>query len=101
MKTILSELNEILVDVGKYPSKEDLLTDALRALIRARPELKRDVALALYKRRDISLSRGAEICGLNIEDFKELLGERGIKIIVPDIPVEEIELEVASILGMA
>ncbi len=98
MKTVLNEINEILVSIGKYPSKEELLTDALRALIRAKPELKRDVAIELYKKMEISLSRAAEICGLNIEDFKELLKEKGFKIPVPDVPIKEIDKEVERIL---
>ena len=98
MKTMLNQLNEILVNIGKYPNKEEVIKDALRALIRAKPELKRDIAIELYKRKEVSLSRAAEICGLNIEDFKELLKERGIKIQVPDIPVEEVDEEVEKIL---
>lgn len=98
MKTALNKLDEILVSTGRYPSKKELIEDALRALIRAKPELKRDVAIELYKKNEVSLSRAAEICGLNIEDFKELLKERGIKILVPSIPVEEVDEEVKRIL---
>ena len=98
MKTVLNEVNELLVSIGKYPNKEELMKDALRALIRAKPELKRDVAIELYKKREISLARAAEICGLNIEEFKELLKERNIRISVPSIPIEEINKEVEEIL---
>lgn len=98
MKTMLSRLDEILVGMGKYPGKKELIDDALRALIRAKPELKRDMAIELYKKREVSLSRAAEICGLNIEDFKELLKEKGLKVEVPSIPVEEIDEEVERIL---
>ena len=100
MKTMLDELNEILVSLRKYPNKEELIKDALRALIRAKPGLKIDVAIELYKKKEVSLSRAAEICGLNIEDFKETLKERNIKISVPSIPIEEIDKEVEEILGM-
>ena len=98
MKTVLSRLDEILVGMGRYPSKNDLIEDALRALLRAKPELKRDVAIELYKKKEVSLSRAAEMCGLNIEEFKESLKERGITISVPSIPVEEVDKEVARIL---
>jgi len=98
MKTVLSKLDEILVGIGKYPSSKELIEDALRALIRAKPELKRDVAIELYKKREVSLSRAAEICGLNIEDFKEVLKGEGIKVPVPSIPVEEVDEEVERIL---
>ena len=98
MKTVLSKLDEILVGIGRYPSKNDLIEDALRALLRAKPELKRDVAIELYKRKEVSLSRAAEICGLNIEEFKESLKERGITIQIPSIPAEEVDKEVERIL---
>lgn len=54
--------------------------------------------MELYKRKEVSLSRAAEICGLDIENFKELLKERGIKILVPSIPVKEIDKDVERIL---
>ena len=99
MKSIIDELDEILVDMGKYPNKDEVIKDALRALLRAKPELKKDVAIELYKKGVVSLSRAAEIYGSNIEDFKELLKERGIKIEVLYIPVEEIDKEVESIVA--
>jgi len=99
MKTVLNEMDKILVSTGRYRSKKELIDDALRALLRAKPELRRDVAIELYKKREVSLSRAAEICGLNIEDFKELLKEKGIKVSVPDVSSEEIDKEVEKILG--
>lgn len=99
MKTVLNEMDKILVSTGRYRSKKELIDDALRALLRAKPELRRDVAIELYKKREVSLSRAAEICGLNIEDFKELLKEKGIKVSVPEVSSEEIDKEVEKILG--
>lgn len=98
MKTVLSDLDGILLRIGKYENKGELIKDALRALLRAKPELRRDVAVELYTKKEVSLSRAAEICGMNMEDFKELLKERGIKTAVPSIPVEEIDKEVEKIL---
>jgi predicted HTH domain antitoxin len=100
MKSMLDELDEILVDIGKYPNKEELMKDALRALLRAKPELKKEIAVELFRKGAVSLSRAAEIYGSDIEDFKELLRERGIKIKIPHIPIEEIDKEVESILNI-
>ncbi|HHV53821.1 MAG TPA: hypothetical protein GXX52_10165 [Synergistaceae bacterium] len=96
--SVLSKLDEILVGIGKYPGKKELMEDAFRALLRAKPELKMDLAVELYKKKEISLSKGAEISGLNVEDFKELLRERGIKISIPALPSEDIDKEVERIL---
>lgn len=100
MKSMLDEFDEILVDIGKYPNKEELMKDALRALLRAKPELKKEIAVELFRKGAVSLSRAAEIYGSNIEDFKELLKERGIKIKIPHIPIEEIDKEVEYILNI-
>ena len=99
MKTAFSKLDEILVKTGRYPGKRELIEDAFRSLLRAKPELKMDVAIELYKKSEVSLSRASEICGLYIEDFKELLKEKGIKISVPSIPDEEVAKEVERLLG--
>ncbi len=96
--SVLSKLDEILVGIGKYPGKKELMEDAFRALLRAKPELKVDLAVELYKKKEISLSKAAEISGLNVEDFKELLRERGIKISIPAILSEDIDKEVERIL---
>ena len=99
MKTAFNKLDEILIRIGRYPGKKELIEDAIRTLLRAKPELKMDVAIELYKKSEVSLSRASEICGLNIEDFKELLKEKGIKILVPSIPNKEVDKEVERILG--
>ncbi len=98
MKSVIDEIDKILVESGKYKSMDDVIRDALRALIRAKPELRNEIAIELYKRSEVSLSRASEICGLNIEDFKELLKERGIKIIVPEISNNEIIEELSKIM---
>ncbi|MFW6194523.1 MAG: UPF0175 family protein [Halobacteriota archaeon] len=96
----MAKLDKILVDMGKYSSREELMEDALRALLRTKPELRMDLAIELYKKKEVSLSRAAEICGLNIEDFKELLKERGIKITVPEVTSDELDREVELILSL-
>ncbi len=50
--SVLSKLDEILVGIGKYPGKKELMEDAFRALLRAKPELKMDLAVELYKKRE-------------------------------------------------
>lgn len=96
-KTILDDLG-VLVEKGTYSDKDELIKDALRALLRSKPQLRKELAIELYKRRKVSLSRASEICGINIEDFKELLKEEGIKITVPRLE-NEVNQEVSEILN--
>lgn len=98
METVLNKFDDILIKAGGYSNKENLIDDALRTLLRARPLLKQNMAIELYKVHEISLSRAAEISGLDIENFKETLIEKGVRIQVADVSVEEIDEEVEKIL---
>lgn len=95
-KTILDDLS-ILIERGIYSNRDELINDAFRALLRSKPHLREELAIELYKRHKVSLSRAAEICGVNLEDFKELLKEKDIKVSIPEIG-KEVSKEVEGIL---
>lgn len=63
-----------------YGSEEELMEDALRTLLHFKPELEREVAVELYLREEVSLSRAADMAGLDIEGFKSLLRAKGLKL---------------------
>ena len=75
--TVLNRL-DVLIERGIYKDRESLIKDAMRSLLRSKPELRRRLAIELYQQGGVSLSRAAEIGGLDIESFKELLREGGI-----------------------
>ncbi len=75
--TVLEDIN-LLVQEGIYQDRESLIQDAMRALLRSKPELRSQLAVALYKRKDATLARAAEIAGIDQESFKELLREAGV-----------------------
>lgn len=72
-------LPEVLVP-KYYKSVDNLIEDAFRALLNLKPGLKVEVAIELYFREEVSLSRAAEIAGMDIEGFKEILKMRGLKV---------------------
>jgi predicted HTH domain antitoxin len=76
---------DVLVERGVYSGQQALMEDALRALLRSKPNLRRQLAIGLYKQGRISLSRGAEIEGVDIESFKESLREDGVSRTVPAV----------------
>ncbi|NPV62180.1 MAG: UPF0175 family protein [Methanotrichaceae archaeon] len=45
-----------------------------------RPGLRIEIAIDLYKNEKVSLWKAAEIAGLCMEEFKDLLASRSIKI---------------------
>jgi len=49
-------------------------------LLNLKPGLKVEIGVELYLREDVSLSKAAEIAGMDIESFKEMLKARGLKI---------------------
>ena len=89
MKLIEKEIN-ILLEKGYYKNKEELMDDACRYLLRNRPHLRIEVAATLYERAEISLTKAAEIAGVCIEEFKEILKDKGLSMNVPSIPKEEL-----------
>lgn len=77
-KSTLLDEPDILVKRGIYKDRDALMTDAMQSLLRSKPELRRELAIELYAIESISLSRAAEISGVDIESFKELLREAGV-----------------------
>jgi predicted HTH domain antitoxin len=69
-----------LIKQNIYNSKEAVITDAIRALLELKPNLKIEIAISLYKDQKISLWKAAETAGFCLEEFKEILASRGIMI---------------------
>ena len=87
----------VLIERGIYKDREALLHDALRALLRSKPELRGYLAVGLYQRGEVSLTRAAEISGLDLESCKELLREAGVIRSIPSIG-QEVQHEVQQLL---
>ena len=89
----------MLIERGIYKDRDALLQDALRALLRSKPELRGQLAVALYQRGDVSLTRTAEVSGLDLESCKELLRESGVvRSIAP--AGQEVQHEVQRLLRL-
>lgn len=81
MASTEEEINS-LIRTKSYASKDEVISDALRALLILKPELKTEIAVDLYKTGRVSLWKAADIAGMSLEEFKELLTSRSIKIAV-------------------
>jgi len=71
---------ESLLRTGIYKDKETLFHDAIKALFITKPNLRYEIAIDRYRNKVISLWKAAETAGLTIEEFKELLSSRGMKV---------------------
>ena len=96
---IIQEGIEGLVRAGCYKNREVLLEDAFRTMLEVKPHLKREIAVELYKSEKISLSRAAEIAGVSLEEFKDILEIRGIIREIEAPTEDEIQKGVDLILG--
>ena len=62
-----------------YDNEEDVIQDALRHLLRARPDLRIELALYRYENEGISLAKAASIAGVSWAQMKDIMLERGIQ----------------------
>ena len=62
-----------LVKAGYYSSKSDVVKDALRTFLGSKKNLRMAAAVELYKDREVSLGKAAEIADVGIIEFKEML----------------------------
>ena len=65
-------------ETGFYASEAELVADAVRTFLAARPDVRVATACRLYERGTVSLGKAAELAGLDIEGIKRALDERGI-----------------------
>ena len=79
LPAVIEKEIEALIRAGYYSSKSEAIKDAFRTLLDTKPALKLASLIELYKAGEVSLSRAAEIAGMNIEDFKHVLSKMGVK----------------------
>lgn len=85
---LLEDELQAVTQAGAYTSKEEAVAHALAVLLAANPQLRVDTAIELYRREKVTLSRAAEIAGLEWDAFKEQLHERGLATTVEEAPDE-------------
>ena len=66
-----------LVKGGYYSSELAVIKDAISSLFRENAHLKISAAIELYKKREVSLSKAAEIAVMTTIEFKDILDKRG------------------------
>jgi len=76
-----------------YGSEEEVVQDALRHLLRARPEARVDLAVHRYQSEELSLAKAAELAGVSWSQMREILIEKGVSPRLGPETVEEAEKE--------
>lgn len=70
---------QALVEAHLYPTPEAAIKDALRALLRDKPQLRVELAIHQYRSEGISLAKAAYLAGVSFDHMKALLIERNIQ----------------------
>ncbi len=77
-KSMMKERVEAVIRSGVYSNEDEFYDDAIRTLFDVKSDLKTIAAVELYKEGEVSLERAAEIAGVNVVQFKEILSQKGI-----------------------
>ena len=84
-------------EAGLYASEAELIADAVRTLLAARPDVRLATACRLYEQGTLSLGKAAELAGLDVEGLKQALAERDISRTAPESLDETTEMARVSL----
>ncbi len=86
-----------LVKAHLYTTEEDVIRDAMRFLLRGRPDLRIQLALQRYEREEISLAKAASLAGVSWAQMREIVLEYGIEPALGPATLKEAEIEVQNL----
>lgn len=86
-----------LVNAGFYESEDAVVADALRRLLRARPDLRISLAIYRYQHEAMSLARAAALAGVSWSQLREIMVERGVPLRIGPETLEEAQAEVEAL----
>lgn len=86
-----------MIECGLYSNPEELVENAVKNLLLTHPQYRVEVAIRAYENGEISLNKASHIAGLNLEEIKELLLNRGHKLRLGAKTKEEAKKEVSVI----
>ena len=85
-----------LLRLGLYANRDEVIADAIRNLLLNNRSLRLDLGLELIKSDEVSLSRAAEIAGMNRWQFMDEMKARGIKLIIEGESAEKMDEGIAK-----
>lgn len=80
-----------VVEAGYYSNRSEVVRDALRVLFETKGHLRQAAAIQLYQDEEVTLSKAAELAGMNVLELKEILADRGIPIRTPGGDAQELD----------
>lgn len=86
-----------LVQAQLYASDDAVIADALRHLLRARPDLRISLAIYRYQHEAISLAQAAGLAGVSWPQMCEIMVERGVPLRLGPETIDEAQAEVEAL----
>lgn len=86
-----------LVAAQLYPSEEAALQDALRHLLRSRPEARIQLAVYQYQQGQLSLARAAAFAGVSWLQMRDILRERHVPLALGPENMDDAHDEVVAV----
>ena len=93
MRCILLQTADF-VKAKLYDSEEAVIRDALRHLLRSRPDLRIQLAIHRYQEEELSLAKAAAFAGVSWAQMRDILLEKGIQARLGPETAAEAEAEV-------
>jgi predicted HTH domain antitoxin len=88
---------EDFVKARLYADQEAVIQDALRHLLRNRPDLRIRLAVYRYQYEELSLAKAAEIAGVSWAQMRDILLEQGVDPALGPDSLAEAEAEVTNL----
>jgi predicted HTH domain antitoxin len=85
------------VDAKLYKDDQEVIQDALRYLVRGRPDLRVRLAIHRYKTEEISLAKAASLAGVSWAQMKDILVAHGVQPRLGPETLEDAEQEVDAL----
>jgi predicted HTH domain antitoxin len=79
-----------LAKSGLYRDEQAVLRGALRALFRAKPQVRLRMIVSAYQSGDVSLGKAAAMLGVSQEEMKDILRDAGVAIHLRPHTVDEV-----------
>ncbi len=83
------------VEARLYPNVDEVVRDAVRHLLRGRPDLRVRLAIHRYRTEDLSLAKAASLAGVSWAQMRDIVLEHGIplRLGLETLPETEQEIE--------
>lgn len=99
MNAVLEKEMDAVVRAGLFQSREEAVGEAVNLLFAARPAVRLEAAVELFREGEVSLSRAAEMAGTDFITFRKLLADRAGPMVIECDDSEALDADIATVLG--